>query len=134
MDCPDLMDGDHVKNSLEHLEFLHKDAVNKKSLEELWNRFSALDPYTLGGLLYSESVMTYLKKELRKKYECKFEDEDLKEGLNKLLLAQIDLSRIKVMKVKSAHKKVVVKKIITELHDDTVDGSTVSQGLPGNGS
>jgi len=100
----DLMNGERLKESLEQLEFLHKDAVNRKSLEELWNRFSALDPYTLSGLLYSESIVGFIKKELKKKYNCKFEDDDLREGLNALLSAQIDLTKIKVVKIKAKKK------------------------------
>ena len=108
----DLMEIEGVKASLEQLEFLHCDAVNKKSLDELWNRHSALDPYTLGGLLYSESIIGFIKKELKKKYNCKFEDEDLKQGLNALLCSQIALDKIKISKVKVKKKIIVSKNLV----------------------
>lgn len=106
----DLSEADGLKDALEYLQYLHKEAVNRKSLPALWNKHSALDPHTLGGILYTDSIMGFLKRELKKKYDCKFEDEDLKEGLNNLISQAINIDKLKISK-KVAKKKIQVTKI-----------------------
>ena len=54
--------------------------------------------------------MGFLKRELKKKYDCKFEDEDLKEGLNNLISQAINIDKLKISK-KVAKKKIQVTKI-----------------------
>lgn len=114
----DLSEND-LKEVVEDLQYLHKDAVNKKSLPELWNKYSALDPHTLAGLLFDNSIFGLIKRDLKKRYKCKFEDEDIRQAINVLISTPVDIDKVKVSKPRAAKKKLVepVKAIVTELKE-----------------
>jgi hypothetical protein len=99
----------HVKDALPLLTYFHKDAIVKDSLDSLWARYAALEPVGLAGLLFSPHVVTFLKKELRAKYDTKFEDEDILEALTEVVCAEIPLEKLKIPKFKSPKKKTRVK-------------------------
>jgi hypothetical protein len=95
-----------VKLALGLLTYFHKDAIVKKSLDNLWARHSALEPVGLAGLLFSPHVITFLKKELKTKYDTKFEDEDILEALTEVVCTEIPLEKLKIPKFKTPKKKV----------------------------
>lgn len=101
----DLSNAETLKQSVESIEFMHKDAVAKKSLATLWNKHSALDASTLAGLLYNNSVVSFIKRELKKKYKTKFEDAEVQEALGKLITQSISLESVKISRNKPAKKK-----------------------------
>jgi hypothetical protein len=98
-----------VKEALGLLTYLHRDAIVKKSLEGLWSRCAALEPAGLAGLLFSPHVVSFLKKELKAKYDTKFEDDDILEALTEVVCGEIPLERLKIPKFKPAKKKVKIK-------------------------
>jgi hypothetical protein len=63
-----------LKAAHELLTYFHKDAVAKKSLIDMWSRFTALEPTRIAGMLFSPVVIAHLRKELKAKYDTKFED------------------------------------------------------------
>lgn len=99
----------NVKDALEQLMYLHRDAVVKKSLADLWSRYSALDPLNIAGLLFSPQVVAFLKKELKSKYDSKFEDDEIIESLNEAVCGEIPPDKLKIPRFKSTKKKVVKK-------------------------
>lgn len=99
----------NVKDALEQLMYLHRDAVVKKSLADLWSRDSALDPLNIAGLLFSPQVVAFLKKELKSKYDSKFEDDEIIESLNEVVCGEIPPDKLKIPRFKSTKKKVVKK-------------------------
>lgn len=103
----DLSNADSLKRSIEDIEFMHKDSVAKKSLANLWNKHSALDPITLAGLMYNNSVVSFVKRELKNKYKAKFEDDEVREAIGKLISQPINLDLVKVSKSKPTKKKSV---------------------------
>jgi hypothetical protein len=100
-----------VKEALELLTYFHKDAIVKNSLDHVWARYAALEPVGLAGLLFSPHVVSFLKKELRAKYDTKFEDDDILEALTEVVCSEIPLEKLKIPKFKSPKKKVKVKSL-----------------------
>jgi hypothetical protein len=60
-------------------------------------------------LLFSPHVVTFLKKELKAKYDVKFEDDEILEALTEVVCTEIPLEKLKIPKFKPAKKKVKVK-------------------------
>jgi hypothetical protein len=98
-----------VKAALELLTYFHRDAILKNSFDSLWARYAALEPVGLAGLLFSPHVVTFLKKELKAKYDTKFEDEEILEALTEVVCSEIPLEKLKIPKFKPVKKKVRVK-------------------------
>jgi len=103
-----------AKEALELLSYFHRDAITKGSLEKLWSRYAALEPVGLAGLLFSPHVVTFLKKELKAKYDTRFEDEEILEALTQVLCTGIPMDKLKIPKFKSAKKKVRPSKAPTD--------------------
>jgi hypothetical protein len=91
----DLSDGAALKSVLEHLQYLHKDAIFKKSLKLLWNRFEALFPENVAGILYSKEVIGAIKKLIKVKYGEKCDDDEVVKSLGRIICEKFDLQTIK---------------------------------------
>lgn len=102
----DISDSSKIKETVEHLQYISRDAVIKKSLDFLWNRFSALETYTIAGLLYNNKVINILKRELRAKYKSKFEESEIRNALNGVICQPVNLDKIKITNLKKAKSKV----------------------------
>jgi hypothetical protein len=98
-----------AKKAVELLTYFYKDAVVKNSFDSLWSRFAALEPIGIAGLLFSPHVITFLKKELKAKYDTKFEDDDILEALTEVVCLEIPLEQLKIPKFKPVKKKRKVK-------------------------
>ena len=96
----------NAKVALEQLVYLHRDAVVKKSLADLWSRYSALEPLNIAGLLFSPQVIAFLKKELKSKYDSKFEDDEIIESLNEVVCGEIPADKLKIPRFKTTKKKI----------------------------
>lgn len=90
---------------MEELAYLHRDAVVKDSLTDLWSRYSALEPLNIAGLLFSPHVVAFLKKELKNNYDSKFEDDEIIEALHEVVCAEIPAEKLKIPKFKPKKKK-----------------------------
>ena len=112
------------KQIIEHLQFLHKDSVSKKGLSLLWNKHDALDPTTLAGLLYSQPVTNFIKKELKKKFKTKFDDSEITKAINGLVTKSINLDDVKHFRTKSSKKSSKAKGVIAPaaLQDQSLAG------------
>jgi Type I restriction enzyme R protein N terminus (HSDR_N) len=117
-----------VKGALDQLIYFHKDAIVKKSLDNLWARHSALEPTGLASLLFSPHVISFLKKELKTKYDTKFEDDDILDALTEVVCTEIPSEKLKIPKFKAAKKKV---KIPIQRTDDTnnILSQIVTEGI-----
>lgn len=111
----DFSNHSELKNSIETLQFLHKDAVVNKGLDMLWNKCIALDPANVAGFLYAPTVLNFLKKSLKDKYKHKFSDEEIKTSLNRIVYEAISLDNVKIAKVKKEKQKIVAIKVSSEL-------------------
>lgn len=118
------------KDALEQLVYLHRDAVVKKSLNDLWSRYSALDPLNIAGLLFSPHVVAFLRKELKVKYDSKFEDDEIIEALNEVVCGEIPEDKLKIPRFKARKKKVVKKVADAEIENQDAVLKNVSTGEP----
>jgi hypothetical protein len=101
----DLSDSSSLKAAAEHLQYLHKDSIRKKGLSLLWNKFAALEPTTLSGLLFAKQVTNFLKRELKKRYKSKFTDEEIAEAVGNVISTSVDLDSIRAFRDRKASRK-----------------------------
>jgi hypothetical protein len=83
------------KVALQQFWYLHRDAVVKKSLTELWSRYSALEPINIAGLLFSPKVVAFVRKELKTKFNSKFSDEEIIDSLTEVVCGEIPIEKLK---------------------------------------
>ncbi len=101
----DLSDMDGFKDSIEFLEFLHRDSVANKGLDLLWKKTMALDPEYIAGLLYDSTVINFVKRYLKKKFKAKFTDEEIHNSINRIIFEAIPIEKIKVIKTRKEVRK-----------------------------
>lgn len=110
----DLSDPLQLKGCVEVIQFLHKDSVTNKGLDFLWNKTVALDPKNVAGLLYSPTVVNFIKRTLKKKFKSKFTDDEVEESINKIVYEAIQLDGIKPNKT----RKVIKKKVLPATQEE----------------
>lgn len=122
-----LSDGSLLKHHVEFLQYLHKDAIAKKSLRFLWNKCEALFPMSVLSIVYSKEVVSVIKRLIKVKYGERCDDEDVIKTLNKIVSEKIDPCLIKpyrsskkeIKSVKNMKNKIVETPIKpTELSSD----------------
>jgi hypothetical protein len=101
----DLSDGANLKCYVENLQYLHKDAVMRKSLRLFWNRCEALNPMNVAGIMYSREVILTVKKLIRNKYGEKCLEEDIIKSLNRIVCEKLDPMLIKPYRFGKIEKK-----------------------------
>jgi hypothetical protein len=100
-----------LKEAHQQLTYLHREAVVKDNLSDLWARYSALEPMNVAGLLFSPQVISFLKKELKAKYDTKFEDDEIMESLTEVVCAEFPIELLKVPKFRKKKKKTRAKAV-----------------------
>lgn len=118
----DLGDLSNLKSNVEKLQFLHKDSVLKDGLEKLWKRHSALAPMSLSKFIYSEEIVKFLQKELKKKYDTKFELEHIEAAVIRLANSAITIESIKPITKNS-------KKSKKESEADSIESKPQDSGI-----
>jgi hypothetical protein len=100
----DLSTTDSVKQSIDYLQFLHRDSVTHKGLDFLWNKTMALNPEYIAGLLYDPKVINFVKKTLKDKFKSKFTDEEIYNSINTIITEATPIEKIKIPRVKRVSK------------------------------
>jgi hypothetical protein len=123
----DLSDASQYKFVIEHIQYLHKDAIVKKSLKQIWNKCEALDPINVAGILYSKEAVGLIKKIIKSKYNEKVEDDEILKSLNRIVYEKISPENIKPYRSSAKKSKTlskndikpeVVESIINEIKED----------------
>jgi hypothetical protein len=109
----DLSDPMQIKNSLEIIQFLHRDSVINKGLELLWNKTVALDPKHLAGFLFAPQITGFIRRNLNQKFKWKFSEGEIEHALCKIISDKISMEDVKMLKVKK-EKKVKIKNEIVQ--------------------
>ena len=107
-----------LKLIADQLQYLHKDAVLKKGLDVLWDRHSALSPKNLSKLLFSTEVVKFLQKELKKKYNIKFDEVVIENAVKRIAMESVIIEDFKSIQKKERKK---VDKLIVIKSDSSVD-------------
>lgn len=110
----DLSDTANLKNSVDQMQFLHKDSVVKEGLEILWKRHSALSPKNLASFIYSKEIIKFLQKELKKKYNTKFEEIHIEAAVKRVATENIIISEFKNLQKRDKKRKDPITTIQSE--------------------
>ncbi len=76
---------DALDEAAEKLSLLHRGSVAKGKHEEFWKLHSALDPASLGKVIYSEGVLRLIRRALRKREGILVDEEDLAAAIHAML-------------------------------------------------
>src|SRR5690606_13771087 len=126
----DLSDSSKIRESAEWLQHLHRDAVVKDSLNLLWNRFIALETFTIAGLLYNGTVINFLRRELKRKFKSKFDEKEVKEALTNMICSTVDWDKVKITgsrKVKNRHEQKTVTQVSNVMVETSLNPDALIQ-------
>jgi len=101
----DLCDASKLKNCVEIIQFLHRDAVLSKGLDQLWHKTIALDPKNVAGLLFAKPIVNFIRRTLNKKSHNKFTEEEIENAINRIIDEQIQLDDVKHVRFRKAKQK-----------------------------
>lgn len=119
----DLSNPDGVKGCLECLQYLHRDAVLKKGLNQLWNNFIATEKTTIASILLSKPAIAFISKQIRSKFKSKFDEKVIVEAVRRTLAEPINLEDVKVSRAPTAKGK---KKVKIEIDPAEINAPVVS--------
>jgi hypothetical protein len=105
----DLSNPDSVKGCLECLQYLHRDAVLKKGLGQLWNNFIATEKTTIASILLSKPAIAFISKQIKSKFKSKFDEKVITEAVRRTLTEPINLEDVKASRAPAAKAKKKVK-------------------------
>jgi len=71
------LSADPVEKVAEHLALLHRQSIRRGEHEDFWKRHAALDAQSLGRVLYTDSVLRLIRREIRKRAGILVDEEDL---------------------------------------------------------
>lgn len=80
----DLIGGDVVQNA-DRLYYLSHEAVDKDELEAYWDKCLSLQPESILKALFHEDTLRTIRREIRRKSEIMIDEDELLEGMRKLL-------------------------------------------------
>lgn len=108
----DLSDEKQLKSAMECFQYLSKWLVPYKGLEKLWHRVSALDPNNLSRMLYCDSIVNFLRRELKRVYKNQFSRDEVVLALTRVAEEKIECEEpLKKRRLRRARKnKVVIMK------------------------
>lgn len=109
-----LSDLSNLKSISEQLQFLHRDSVIKGGLEVLWNRNTALSPKQLTKILFSSEVVSFVQKELKKKFNIKFDEAHIEKALKRIAMEKIEINEFKSLQKKERKKRLQSEKTNTD--------------------
>lgn len=101
----DLSNAEHLKQAVGMVQFLHKDSVANKGLDQLWSKAQGLDAHCIAGLLYSPQVVSFLKRTLKGKYKCKFTDDEIETSIGRLITQSVKMEDVKPNRAKRDRAK-----------------------------
>jgi hypothetical protein len=101
----DFCDPSTLKNWVEQLQYLHRESVANKGLDQLWNKSLALDPKNVASFLYQPTVINFIRKNLKDKYKAKFSDEEIEGSINRIVYEAIKVEELKPLKLRKPVKK-----------------------------
>jgi predicted type IV restriction endonuclease len=74
----DLSEDDTLEQAADNLQYLGKHLLPHKGLDNLWHKYSALEPMNISRLLFSKPIINYIRRELRRTSKSQFESEEIR--------------------------------------------------------
>ena len=85
------------------LGLLHKQSIVKGDLEDYWQKTAALHPGSIGKAIFTEDVLRFIRREIRKKEGIMIDEEDLAKALHEMFSAETR-EQIGPMKIRRKRK------------------------------
>ena len=76
---------DSLDTATECLSLLHRQSIRKKALEAFWERQSALSPESIGKALFTDDVLRFIRRSIRKHEGILIDQEDLAKAIHDML-------------------------------------------------
>ncbi len=86
----DLLDGEHLKKSLEFFDLISKRCVQRGLIDEYWKRFQTMEPENLAKYLYSVEIVRFLRRKLKKDAKLLFPEEDIYDSIHNIIVTKIE--------------------------------------------
>ena len=96
----DLSDISQHKACAEVIQYITKEGIISKGLQALWAKTSALDTVNVAGLLFTPTVINFIKRTLKQKFKTRFADDEISNSLKRIVHESIPFENIKVEKTK----------------------------------
>ncbi len=132
----DLSEEGGFDKAVEHLALLHKQAWKKGELEDFWKKARALGPASIGKALMQESVLSLIRREVRREEGLLIDVEDLAKGIHDMLSAEarelIGPMRVRRKRAASVRRAGVTKVGNTFIVDGAAEPGNVA--LPNGGA
>lgn len=101
----DLSNHETAKGNAAFLQYLHRDIMLKKGLDQLWNNFIATEKTTIASIMLTKPAISFLSKQIKNKFKCKFDDKVIIEALRRMIEEPVNLEEVKVMRTTSKKSK-----------------------------
>lgn len=98
-----------VKGCLECLQYLHRDSVIKKGLNQLWNNFMATEKTTIASIMLSKPAISFLSKQIRSKFKSRFDEKVVIEAVRRMISEPVNLEDVRSMRAPASKAKKKVK-------------------------
>lgn len=105
----DLSSEDGFEKAAYHIGLLHKMSIKKGELDDFWQHATALGASSIGKVLFQESVLSTIRREIRKEEGLLIDIEDLAEAIHGLFSQEARelMGPVKIRKKRAAPKKKV---------------------------
>jgi hypothetical protein len=87
------LDQSSFKEAVNYIYLLSKKSTEKNILEDYWKKFEASSPKNLARILYSETVVKFLRRELKKKTKISFTEDGVSDSLYKIIIEAVEFER-----------------------------------------
>lgn len=91
----DLRDSSVLKDAAQTLVLLQKKFLTRGELDDYWTRYQTLEPNNLCKYLYSEDVIRYLRRTLRKDAGLLFSEFDILDSVHEIIITKIESQKPK---------------------------------------
>ena len=102
---------DSIDQAAEYFGLLHRQAVRGRALEAYWERRNALSPQSIGRALFTEDVLRFIRRSIRKYEGILIDQEDLAKAIHDMLSLDAR-ERIGPLRVRRQRKTKSTKKAV----------------------
>jgi predicted type IV restriction endonuclease len=92
-----------MEDAAQKLAHLHKKSVKRGELDDFWEKATALSAGSIGRSLFTEDVLLYLRRQIRKDSGILLDHEDLAERLHEMMTTEAR-EQIGVLKIRRKRK------------------------------
>jgi predicted type IV restriction endonuclease len=122
----DLRDISILKDAAEGLILLHKKYLTRGELDDFWTRFQTLEPTNLCRYLYSQEIIRFLRRALKRDASLYFSESDILDSIHEIIVTKIDSQKPKAPTVLPIRRK---KSAPFEVKLETTTDITSGSGL-----